>query len=186
MAECLEFRRVLFRSDGNPTGNVTYTWQHWADTNGNGIVDGAETATTVQTHVVSGGGTDTYIAGDADEGFKILVKADRKSTRLNSSHLGNSTSTFCLTINNVNPVGPVAMSSSFFFFNDTAATEIYTLCLHDALPIYTWQHWADTNGNGIVDGAETATTVQTHVVSGGGTDTYIAGDADEGFKILVK
>src|SRR2546426_12710463 len=25
----------------------------------------------------------------------------------------------------------------FFFFNDTATTEIYTLCLHDALPI--WQ-----------------------------------------------
>src|SRR2546427_12896818 len=26
-------------------------------------------------------------------------------------------------------------SSSFFFFNDTATTEIYTLSLHDALPI---------------------------------------------------
>src|SRR5690349_23590046 len=27
-------------------------------------------------------------------------------------------------------------SSVFFFFNDTAPTEIYTLSLHDALPIY--------------------------------------------------
>src|SRR5258707_10944262 len=27
-------------------------------------------------------------------------------------------------------------SPSFFFFNDTATTEIYTLSLHDALPIY--------------------------------------------------
>src|SRR2546426_2892253 len=27
-------------------------------------------------------------------------------------------------------------SFSFFFFNDTATTEIYTLSLHDALPIY--------------------------------------------------
>src|SRR3989475_8049021 len=27
------------------------------------------------------------------------------------------------------------MCSSFFFFNDTATTEIYTLSLHDALPI---------------------------------------------------
>src|SRR2546422_7080825 len=27
---------------------------------------------------------------------------------------------------------------SFFFFNDTATTEIYTLSLHDALPISTW------------------------------------------------
>src|SRR5258707_2782559 len=25
-----------------------------------------------------------------------------------------------------------------FFFNDTATTEIYTLSLHDALPIYEW------------------------------------------------
>src|SRR3712207_7679384 len=28
------------------------------------------------------------------------------------------------------------MRGSFFFFNDTATTEIYTLSLHDALPIY--------------------------------------------------
>src|SRR5258708_9139048 len=27
----------------------------------------------------------------------------------------------------------------FFFFNDTATTEIYTLSLHDALPIYCWR-----------------------------------------------
>jgi len=30
----------------------------------------------------------------------------------------------------------------FFFFNDTATTEIYTLSLHDALPI-----WIETNYN---------------------------------------
>ena len=29
-----------------------------------------------------------------------------------------------------------APSYVFFFFNDTATTEIYTLSLHDALPIY--------------------------------------------------
>src|SRR6266511_6290813 len=29
----------------------------------------------------------------------------------------------------------------FFFFNDTATTEIYTLSLHDALPIYTSLKW---------------------------------------------
>src|SRR2546422_9232416 len=28
------------------------------------------------------------------------------------------------------------LHSFFFFFNDTATTEIYTLSLHDALPIY--------------------------------------------------
>src|SRR2546426_11595204 len=29
-----------------------------------------------------------------------------------------------------------SFSAFFFFFNDTATTEIYTLSLHDALPIY--------------------------------------------------
>src|SRR5256886_15761155 len=29
----------------------------------------------------------------------------------------------------------ISLSISFFFFNDTATTEIYTLSLHDALPI---------------------------------------------------
>src|SRR2546427_4202565 len=33
----------------------------------------------------------------------------------------------------------------FFFFNDTATTEIYTLSLHDALPIF-----GDVNGDGLV------------------------------------
>src|SRR5690349_24545168 len=35
-------------------------------------------------------------------------------------------------------VRPIACSLFFlfFFFNDTATTEIYTLSLHDALPIY--------------------------------------------------
>src|SRR5438445_13127368 len=31
----------------------------------------------------------------------------------------------------------------FFFFNDTATTEIYTLSLHDALPIFTFRAMAD-------------------------------------------
>src|SRR5256885_3725522 len=30
----------------------------------------------------------------------------------------------------------------FFFFNDTATTEIYTLSLHDALPISASRHWS--------------------------------------------
>src|SRR5256885_15609304 len=32
---------------------------------------------------------------------------------------------------------PTLLNSFFFFFNDTATTEIYTLSLHDALPIST-------------------------------------------------
>src|SRR3712207_9053983 len=38
--------------------------------------------------------------------------------------------------------------SIFFFFNDTATTEIYTLSLHDALPISWWA------SSGIMDGPE--------------------------------
>src|SRR5271167_5241033 len=33
------------------------------------------------------------------------------------------------------------VSLSFFFFNDTATTEIYTLSLHDALPIWISDAW---------------------------------------------
>src|SRR2546422_643755 len=54
---------------------------------------------------------------------------DRKSTRLNSSH--------------------GYISYAVFFFNDTATTEIYTLSLHDALPIYffdQWRHAVDVAG----------------------------------------
>src|ERR1039458_5582483 len=96
---------------------------------------------------------------------------DRKSTRLNSSHLGISYAVFCLKKKKRGTIrfrarrrtipaapggacrhddgdgagGPVifrrqliphaAFNFPFFFFNDTATTEIYTLSLHDALPI---------------------------------------------------
>src|SRR5712675_3575283 len=36
----------------------------------------------------------------------------------------------------------------FFFFNDTATTEIYTLSLHDALPIY--HRGCDRRAHGVV------------------------------------
>src|SRR5258707_13876106 len=39
----------------------------------------------------------------------------------------------------------------FFFFNDTATTEIYTLSLHDALPIS--QAWAHCRWMGALSGA---------------------------------
>src|ERR1035441_6134148 len=69
----------------------------------------------------------SLLPGKADttllrSGTAILVEEsgwhgsrDRKSTRLNSSHLGISYAVFC--------------------FKNTAPTEIYTLSLHDALPI---------------------------------------------------
>src|SRR5256885_17081932 len=38
----------------------------------------------------------------------------------------------------------LCLFSFFFFFNDTATTEIYTLSLHDALPICAkWKHEVD-------------------------------------------
>src|ERR1039457_979891 len=84
--------------------------------------------------------------------------SDRKSTRLNSSHLVISYAVFCLK--KTRSCGKVrradlalfppvchlprtaclrreacARSRLCYFFNDTATTEIYTLSLHDALPI---------------------------------------------------
>src|SRR6266571_1233564 len=97
---------------------------------------------------------------------------DRKSTRLNSSHMSISYAVFCLKKKNPDVVSydkiqdntylvlfgeqgtgkstaliqhkksmdeslvaGDASLSIVFFFNDTATTEIYTLSLHDALPI---------------------------------------------------
>src|SRR5476649_928834 len=89
---------------------------------------------------------------------------DRKSTRLNSSHTVMSYAVFCLKKKKINRRAPythqrvtepiessskkfcmsgtaasrcslVNMPDCAFFFNDTAPTEIYTLSLHDALPI---------------------------------------------------
>src|SRR5476649_723748 len=77
---------------------------------------------------------------------------DRKSTRLNSSHTVISYAVFCLKKKKLNrhskshePIVPAVPAHHllfefrerliFFFFNDTATTEIYTLSLHDALPI---------------------------------------------------
>src|ERR1035438_9101245 len=57
-------------------------------------------------------------------GFQHRLLTDRKSTRLNSSHLGISYAVFCLK------------TYKAILLNDTATTEIYTLSLHDALPIY--------------------------------------------------
>src|SRR5689334_24446228 len=46
----------------------------------------------------------------------------------------------------------------FFFFNDPATTEIYTLSLHDALPIWSWRnccsikrawHWWPAKGSAL-------------------------------------
>src|SRR5712675_1974833 len=79
---------------------------------------------------------------------------DRKSTRLNSSHGYISYAVFCLKKKKMSTKptwlyyqfatgalagylygGFVTPDPLNFFFNDTATTEIYTLSLHDALPI---------------------------------------------------
>src|SRR3712207_7470731 len=46
--------------------------------------------------------------------------------------------------------------SYFFFFNDTATTEIYTLSLHDALPISLWPELKQRLGNVATDVPTTA------------------------------
>src|SRR6266571_2225100 len=98
--------------------------------------------------------------------------SDRKSTRLNSSHMSISYAVFCLKkkkktdglagggigqvhhlvgdaghplphdadrvdVRHQRELDPHDRAGGYwrFFFNDTATTEIYTLSLHDALPI---------------------------------------------------
>src|SRR2546430_6409478 len=43
-------------------------------------------------------------------------------------------------------MGVHSVNGLFFFFNDTATTEIYTLSLHDALPI-SGRDWSHRSGN---------------------------------------
>src|SRR3712207_7267000 len=45
---------------------------------------------------------------------------------------------------------------SFFFFNDTATTEIYTLSLHDALPIWRGRRLGDPRPRGPAPSVQTA------------------------------
>src|SRR3712207_411690 len=71
------------------------------------------------------------------------ITSDRKSTRLNSSHANISYAVFCLKKKKIHSnislttlmLTRLTSLYVFFFFNDTATTEIYTLSLHDALPI---------------------------------------------------
>src|SRR3712207_9221169 len=50
-------------------------------------------------------------------------------------------------------IGMEIYLNSFFFFNDTATTEIYTLSLHDALPICARRAGRAARGSGRVAGA---------------------------------
>src|SRR5689334_9585792 len=71
-------------------------------------------------------------------------RGDRKSTRLNSSHSSNSYAVSCLKKKKyychvctlLLETYVTEHSSRLFISNDPAPTEIYTLSLHDALPIY--------------------------------------------------
>src|SRR2546430_1602853 len=75
---------------------------------------------------------DFGLRGDRQNlGVYLRQAQDRKSTRLNSSHSQISYAVFCLK----KKKQCRCTIDLFFFFNDTATTEIYTLSLHDALPI---------------------------------------------------
>src|ERR1022692_3623309 len=100
---------------------------------------------------------------------------DRKSTRLKSSHLVISYAVFCLkkktktarfrSNNDQLSLSDTAYSPHhgyhlmcslicfIFFFNDTATTEIYTLSLHDALPICAHGGEVASQGRGHADAA---------------------------------
>src|SRR3989337_1916967 len=118
-----------------------------------------------RTRLTSSHGTISYAvfcSRDASLTGVQTCALDRKSTRLNSSHGSISYAVFCLKKKKQQPqTSPytylrqrsspsremearsrtrggqqIGCSRFFFFFNDTATTEIYTLSLHDALPIF--------------------------------------------------
>src|SRR5688572_19073216 len=60
---------------------------------------------------------------------------DRKSTRLNSSHSQISYAVFCLKKKNNDGSMHADLASIVYFMNDPTTPGIYTLSLHDALPI---------------------------------------------------
>src|SRR3989337_2691741 len=111
MLPLLEFRRVLFRSDRKST------------------------------RLNSSHGSISY----------AVFCLKKKNTRLNYSHRSISYAVFyfirtklCIGCTVIDIVATAVrrlfvlflLFFFFFFFNDTATTEIYTLSLHDALPIY--------------------------------------------------
>src|SRR5699024_5363859 len=61
------------------------------------------------------------------------MKQDRKSTRLNSSHVSISYAVFCLKKHKKHKRH--LQSKSIVVLKSRATTKIYTLTLHDALPI---------------------------------------------------
>src|SRR5256885_9652420 len=59
---------------------------------------------------------------------------------------------------------PPLTTSTFFFFNDTATTEIYTLSLHDALPIYMVEPVKDYTREALAPSEPTSFTPMNRVV----------------------
>src|SRR5256885_16550680 len=59
---------------------------------------------------------------------------------------------------------PPLTTSTFFFFNDTATTEIYTLSLHDALPIYVVEPVKDYTREALAPAEPTSYTPMNRVV----------------------
>src|SRR6202166_867552 len=115
---------------------------------------------------------------------------DRKSTRLNSSHHFISYAVFCLKKKTRAAMSTMTLSTwmrqhtriaassstvsapltlvrpsqngTFFFFNDTATTEIYSLSLHDALPISV-HSTADAHAMNVRLADETVCIGQSHI-----------------------
>src|SRR2546430_14136283 len=68
--------------------------------------------------------------------------------------------------------------NQFFFFNDTATTEIYTLSLHDALPIWLHRRRLHAHGVGapgaeICDSRPTAVLADSDWAYGGGRGLHL-------------
>src|SRR5258705_359925 len=146
---------TLFRSGGVVSNPAIVTWNGTVAINDTGNVSTTlASLTRAAGEVVSGSpysitsGTLNALTGTAAGNYTARV---RTTTHLNSIHPGTLNGIFSyqtkwygqddpslagIAVNLGGLVSnPAIVTWNVFFFNDTATTEIYTLSLHDALPI---------------------------------------------------
>src|SRR2546426_1109352 len=135
----------------SPTGSIgNFVWN---DLNNNGIQNSGEPGISGVSETLTGPGGWRTTTTDANGLYQFTGPAAGSYTVKVATPSGYSPAT------SMAPGSTTANDSNGFFFNDTATTEIYSLSLHDALPICPTGSignfvWNDLNNNGIQNSGE--------------------------------